>query len=508
MEHIRSPFDRLPVALRRRAWTLVAAAGVVFGAGASAAWHGTRLIAGDTDAAVVAAAPGEAPDTRIGAAVDSYADLVERVSPAVVTIRAERRRAGGNSPLSNEFPDDLFRRFFGDREQMPQLPRTPRRPQALGSGVIVRADGHILTNHHVIEGADTVTVELSDRRRLRATIVGSDAPSDLALLKIDEAELPALPLADSAAVEVGDVVLALGNPLGVGQTVTMGIISAKGRATGLGDGSFEDFLQTDAPINTGNSGGALVNTRGELVGINSQILSPNGGNIGIGFAIPASMARHVMDQLLNGGTVRRGQLGVMAQTVDSAIAESLGLKEVRGAIVGDVTAGSAAERAGLQRGDVILAVDGQPVADSNALRNRIASTAPGTTVTLTILRDGSDRTVTATLGELAAADRAGASRSARSERGALGLAVEPLTPVRGRELGVRASAGVIITSVADGSAAAAAGLQAGEVIEQVDGRAVATADELRSALSARSDRPALLLVHRGAESRFVTLSRG
>jgi len=377
-------------ALTLRGVAAVTAAGLLFGAGAAAGWHGTRIVADET------AAPAAAATRTIGAGVDSYADLVDQVSPAVVTIRAEHRsRAPQQFPFTE---DPLFRRFFGERQQMPQAP--PRRQGALGSGVIVRTDGYILTNHHVIDGAENITVELSDRRSVPATLVGSDPPSDLAVLKVDVNGLHTLTLGDSDAVDVGDVVLALGNPLGVGQAVTMGIISAKGRATGLGDGSFEDFLQTDAPINTGNSGGALVNTRGELVGINSQILSPSGGNIGIGFAIPASMARNVMQQLIDRGTVRRAQLGVSAQTIDSALARDLGLRQVRGALVSDVVAGTAGERAGLRRGDVILAVDGQPVADNNALRNRIASTQPGTTVALTIVRDGREQTVKATLGEL------------------------------------------------------------------------------------------------------------
>ena len=238
-----------------------------------------------------------------------------------MTIRSEKRIRN----VSQDLPDDpLFRQFFGQRgrgsARMPE-----RREGALGSGVIVRADGYVLTNHHVIDGADQVRVELSDGRSLKAQVVGSDAPSDLAVLKIDGHDLQTLTLGDSEQVRVGDVVLALGNPLGVGQTVTMGIVSAKGRATGMGDGSFEDFIQTDAPINQGNSGGALVSTRGELVGINSQILSPSGGNIGIGFAIPANMARNVMTQLIDKGHVRRGMLGVTVQPMTSELARSLGI---------------------------------------------------------------------------------------------------------------------------------------------------------------------------------------
>lgn len=377
--------------LKSRGWAALTAGGLLFGAAASAGWHGTRVVAGEESAP-----PGAAGRT-LGGSVDSYADVVDQVSPAVVTIRAERRT---RAPEQFPFLDDpMFRRFFGDRQLQPRVPPV-RRQSALGSGVIVRSDGYILTNHHVIDGAEDISVELADRRTLAATVVGSDPPSDLAVLKVAADGLAVLPLADSDAVQVGDIVLALGNPLGVGQTVTMGIISAKGRATGLGDGSFEDFLQTDAPINTGNSGGALVDTRGQLIGINSQILSPSGGNIGIGFAIPASMARNVMEQLIEHGTVRRAQLGVTARSITSDLARSQGLTDVRGALVTDILPGSAAAQAGLRRGDVILAVDGEAVADSNALRNRIASTKPDTKVALTIVRDGREQTLDVTLGEL------------------------------------------------------------------------------------------------------------
>ena len=339
--------------------------------------------------------PPAAADRTIGASRDSYADLVAQVAPAVVTIRSERRvRVATEFPFSD---DPMFRRFFGDR--LPQGPQVPQEEGALGSGVIVRPDGYILTNHHVVDGAEHIKVELADRRTFDAKLVGSDAASDLAVLRIDATGLHALPLGDSDRMRVGDIVLAMGNPLGVGQTVTLGIVSAKGRATGLSDGSFEDFIQTDAPINHGNSGGALINTRGELVGINSQILSTTGASMGIGFAIPAKMAESVMDQLIKTGHVRRGMLGVTVQPVTSDIAASLGLSEVRGAIVSSVEPNSPASRAGLERGDVILTFDGQPVTDSNSLRNHVAGTLPGSKATLTIMRDGRQQTLAAVLGE-------------------------------------------------------------------------------------------------------------
>jgi Do/DeqQ family serine protease len=341
-----------------------------------------------------------APGSSV-APVGSYADIVSRVSPAVITIHSEMRV---RAPQQYPFMDDpMFRQFFGDRlpQQMPE-----QRRSGLGSGVIISTDGYILTNHHVIDGAEQIKVDLNDDRTLDAKVVGSDPLSDLAVLKIDATNLPVLALGDSDKVRVGDVVLAIGNPLGIGQTVTMGIISAKGRQTGLSSGNFEDFLQTDAPINQGNSGGALVSTNSELVGINSQILSPSGGSIGIGFAIPSNMAKTVTETLVKTGKVRRGQLGIAVVKLNSEPAKELGIKETKGVGVAQVNPGSAADQAGLKKGDVITAFNGTEINEPNVFRNLVASTAPGTDVTLTISRDGREQQVHAKLGELVpAADR-------------------------------------------------------------------------------------------------------
>ncbi|HEX9423661.1 MAG TPA: Do family serine endopeptidase [Pyrinomonadaceae bacterium] len=355
--------------------------------------HAVRF-ASTSDPGVNNAPINNGPASSSTMPVLSYADVVSRVSPAVITVHSEMRV---RAPQQYPFMDDpMFRQFFGDRlpQQMPE-----QRRMGLGSGVIISTDGYILTNHHVIDGAEQIKVDLNDNRTLDAKVVGFDPPSDLAVLKIDATILPVLALGDSDKVRVGDVVLAIGNPLGIGQTVTMGIISAKGRQTGLSSGSFEDFLQTDAPINQGNSGGALVSTNSELIGINSQILSPSGGSIGIGFAIPSNMARTITDTLVKTGKVRRGQLGIIVVRTNSEAAKELGVKESKGVVVAEVQPGSGADRAGLKKGDVITSFNGVEVNDPNVFRNQVASTAPGSEITLTILRDGREQQVRARLGE-------------------------------------------------------------------------------------------------------------
>ncbi len=465
-----------------------------------AAWGVSSTSIGDafaSDPVATVAAPTGAP------AAYSYAPVVETVIPAVVTIRADLRARAMPSALP--FGDDpFFRDFFGDRFPRGEQPQAPR-SQGLGSGVIVSDDGYILTNHHVIDGADRVTVELTDRRTFTATVVGSDGPSDLAVLKVDAKNLPTVALGNSDSVRVGDVVLAVGNPMGVGQTVTMGIVSAKGRATGLGDGSFEDFIQTDAPINRGNSGGALVNTSGQLVGINSQILSPSGGNIGIGFAIPVNMVEHVMNALISDGRVHRGLLGVTVQPLTSDLARSLGLESARGALISSVREDGPADEAGLERGDVVTALEGEAIDDSNDLRNRIAAAKPGSRVTLTVMRDGAEKKIVATLEELPSSSEQDAGASA-GERGALGLQVQPVPADRARALGLESGVGLLVAGVTPGSPAADAGLRSGDVIEEVDRAPVRSASSLREAVTAAAGKPVLVLVRRDDQSLYLTLS--
>ena len=476
----------------------------------AATWH--PFAANGPGAAAPAGVTAQAPAMArsIAGGRDSYADVVKTVAPAVVTIKTEGRAR--IAPTGFDDQDDWFRQFFGQQfgggqrgRQMPQSPRQAPRQSGLGSGVIVSTDGYILTNNHVIDNADAIHVDLTDGRTLDAKVIGTDKPSDLAVLKINATDLHPLALGNSDAVEVGDVVLAVGNPLGLGQTVTMGIISAKGRS--MDSESYEDFLQTDAPINHGNSGGALVSTKGELIGINSQIASVSDGNIGIGFAIPTNMAKRVMEELKSGGRVHRAQLGVSIQPVTSDIASSLGLKQASGVIVLGVNPGSAAERAGVKQNDVIKAFNGQPVQDLNALRNRVAESTPGSNATLQVIRDGSERTLSVKLDELQPSkSTSNAAPSGREDTSSLGVSVAPLTPeLADRNNIPRNVKGILVQGVSPDGRAAAAGIQPGDVIQQVNRQAVATVEELRSAVRQTSDRPALLLVNRDGRDLFITV---
>jgi serine protease Do len=440
----------------------------------------------------------------------SYADVVEKTSPAVVQIFSERKSK--QQPQQFPFGDDDFFKQFIPKQNQQQRPQVER---GTGSGVIVSADGSVLTNHHVIDGADKITVRMQDGKTFDAKVVGSDPPSDLAVLKIDAASLPFLTLGNSDSVRVGDIVLAIGNPLGIGQSVTAGIISAKGRRTGLSDGSFEDFLQTDAPINRGNSGGALVNLAGELIGINSQILSSGqgGGSIGIGFSIPSNMAKTVMEQLIQNGKVRRGQLGVNIQNITEDVAKSLELKDTKGVLVSNVRQGSAADKAGIKRGDIIVAINGEKVEDGNVLRNKVAGTMPGTDIKLTVIRDGQEQQFTAVLDEFNTEDAKKENQqdgdnpaNPSKPSGKLGLDLKPLTPDEAKKLQLPdGTSGLLVTDTDPDGAAAEEGIARGDVILEVNRQPVETLEEMQTALDKSGDRPILLLVARRGQVSYLTV---
>jgi serine protease Do len=436
--------------------------------------------------------------------VSGFWPVLKAALPAVVNVSSSRTVRMPESPFSM---DPFFRRFFGE-DFFRNMPRE-QREHSLGSGVIVSPDGYILTNYHVVEKASDIKVSRTSEHEFKAKVVGTDSKTDLALLKIDEKNLPVLTFADSSKVHVGDFALAIGDPFGVGETATMGIVSATGRG-GLGIETYEDFIQTDAAINPGNSGGALINVNGELIGINTAILSGSGGNLGIGFAIPANMARYVMEQILKNGKVIRGWLGVVIQPVTPDIAKAFGLTGTpRGALVGDVSSGSPAARAGLKKGDIILELNGQPITESRELQLKVAEIPPGTTVRLTIFRNGSQQQIPVTLGEMPANLGQPGEGGGGGERGSVleGLSVDNLTGQIARELGLPpGTEGVVVTDVQPGSNAAEAGLRRGDVIQEVNRRPVTNVSEFRRAVRQAGNQPLLLLINRQGTTLFVTIS--
>lgn len=437
-----------------------------------------------TSLLLLAVAPGFAalPAGIDGVPLTSLAPLVEKASPAVVNIRVSQK-VSQNSPLGN----DWLRRFYG----LPESHGGSREIASAGSGVIVDAErGFILTNHHVVKDADEIQISLFDGEILEAEIIGSDAATDIALLKVEADGLVEMPIGDSEVVRVGDFVLAIGNPFGLGHTVTSGIVSALGR-TGISRNGYEDFIQTDASINPGNSGGALVNMRGELVGINSAIISRSGGNVGIGFAVPTEIASSVMRQILDFGEVRRGLLGVTISGIDAEVAEALNASVDSGALITMIEPGSAAEDSGLQVDDIIVAVNDKKISDASELRNAIGLMGSGEDIDILYIRDGKTRNVKATLGQQSVARSTGTD----IHPGLAGATFASSTATN--------SGGIEVTEVAPGSPAAQRGLRTGDIITAVNRRSVRTLPQL--AELAAGNRILFLLVRRGDRALMLQI---
>lgn len=438
----------------------------------------------------------------------AFSDVAETIRPSVVSISSIKkinvqqrfRRMPDelfNSPFRDFFGDDFFDRFF--------RPRTPQRgyvQKGLGTGVIVSEDGYILTNNHVVDDADEVTVKLADDREFTAKTVGTDPKTDLAVIKIDDKNLHAARLGDSDDLRIGEWVVAAGNPFGLSHTITAGIVSAKGRAN-VGVADYEDFIQTDAAINPGNSGGPLVNLRGEVVGINTAIFSRSGGYMGIGFAIPINMAKSIMDSLIESGQVVRGWLGVAIQDLDEGLAESFGYDGTDGVLIGDVTKGGPAEKAGLQQGDIVVRFNGRDVPDSHRLRSAVAATKPGEKVPVEIFRNGRRQTIIVEIGEL---ETALASAQGTEASVDLGMTVKNLTPEVARELGYEQTEGVIVTAVEPLGLAARAGISVKDLIISVQGQSVRNVTEFRQQIAKQDlEKGIRLVIQSGAIQRFVFL---
>jgi serine protease Do len=452
---------------------------------------------GNVHASLKLADPNEGPSKT------GFAPVVKSVLPDVVNISTSKVvRAQAELP-EGMFNDPFFRQFFGPGSgNHSQNPRS-QREESLGSGVIVSPEGYILTNNHVVEGATDVRVTLSDKHQVQAKVVGADPKTDIAVLKVEGTGYSAITIGDSSKVQVGDYALAIGDPFGVGQTVTMGIVSAINRGN-LGIEDYEDFIQTDAPINPGNSGGALINDRGELIGINTAIISHgSGGNQGIGFAVPVNLARQVMDQILDHGKVTRAYLGIVVQDVTPAIAKAMGQSELHGALVGDVKASSPAGKAGLQRGDIILKINGTSVADSRELRMSISMMKPDADVKLKILRNGKESDITVKLGELPGPQEQAKFGEGTSENALEGVTLENLDAELAKQLGLPPAAkGVVVTDISPSSPEAESGLRRGDVIQEVNHQPVKNVSELNEAVHKAGKNP-LLLVNRQGSTLFI-----
>ena len=430
-----------------------------------------------------------------------FSPVLKNALPAVVSIASSRVVKVPQSPMFN---DPFFQQFFGG-----QMPRGPQqqRERGLGSGVIISPDGYILTNNHVVEKATETKVIFADKRQYPGKVIGTDPQTDIAVVKIESSGLPTITLGDSSKLQVGDYAFAIGNPFGVGETATMGIISATGR-NGLDIEDYEDFIQTDAAINPGNSGGALLNARGELIGVNTAILSGgSGGNQGVGFAIPINMAKYVMDQILKHGKVVRGYIGVGIQEVTPELAKSFNVPSEKGALVASVEPNSPGAKAGLQRGDVIEEMNGQQITGNNDLRLKIGTMAPGTTVHFKVNRSGQTRDVAVTLGEAPAGKNAANGPSGGAENSPMsGVQVDELSADIREQLGLKPDVkGVVVSEVADGSPASDAGLQRGDVIEQVNRQPVSSVGDYERLIGQAGNQSIVLLVNRGGNTTFVVV---
>jgi serine protease Do len=485
--------------VRRPLWPIIIGILIVLAIGENAnslvAATETVRAAASTDSPVKLATP------------TTFAPVVQKVMPSVVNIFSSRKVKTDSRSIERLNEDPLFRRFFGDQFGGQNLTPSERQERSLGSGVIISSDGYIVTNNHVVDGASDVKVSLNDKREFAARVVGTDSKTDLAVLKIDQTGLPALALAaDSSKVQVGDIVLAIGNPFGVGQTVTMGIVSATGRG-GLGIEDYEDFIQTDAAINPGNSGGALVSAEGHLIGISTAILSRSGGNQGIGFAIPVNMARNVTDQIIRSGKVSRAFLGVMIQPVTPELARAFQLGKSQGALISDVSPASPAERAGLKAGDVVTKLDDRSVADSRALQLMVGDMAPGRNVRLTVVRDGNEQQYPVTLGQQPA-DRKDAmpTASGAASRALEGVSLEAVTPAFLRQNGLAPNTnGVAVRRVDPDSPAGQAGLLAGDLIMEVNRQPVTSVEDVNRYLHRENTGSTLLFLNHDGRTRYIAI---
>lgn len=439
----------------------------------------------------------------------AFAMIAEKASPAVVGIKArqviERQSSSPHDRPSTEpfpFDDDFFERFFGQPFHRRRSPDRKYSRPVQGSGFIVSSEGHILTNNHVVKDAEEITVKLADGREFEAKLIGSDPDNEVAVIKIDANNLSIIELADSDTIEVGEWVLAIGNPFGLSHTVTAGIVSAKGRS-GFRLAEYEDFIQTDAAINPGNSGGPLLNLNGEVIGINTAILGP-GGNIGIGFAIPINMAKFSYQQLIKDGKVIRGALGIIIRDLDQDLAESLDLKDTKGVVITEVLEGSAAEKAGLKRYDVVVEFNGEKVEMLNEFRNRVAMLKPGTKAKIVVIRNGKRKTIDAELGDTKTQFKSIKAATETMEK--LGLIVKNLSDELAERYGYEKESGVIITKVLAGSEAASKGLQPGMLIMEVNQKAVKNIKEFNKAIEKSAKKgKVLLLVNDSRYHHFIVL---